>query len=61
MTPNVHYCPHCRSLRAKRPNTACVRCEKELPVAEGFAGLLRNVFKTEAVFVVPWSRRTVRL
>jgi hypothetical protein len=60
-TPNVHYCPHCRSLKATAPDTPCKRCRENLPAAEGFAGLLRDVFKTEAVFVVPWSRREVKL
>jgi hypothetical protein len=61
MTPNVHYCPACRSLKATAPDEPCKRCRENLPAAEGFAGLLRDVFKTEAVFVVPWSRRPVRL
>jgi hypothetical protein len=60
-TPNVHYCPTCRSLKATAPDTPCKRCRENLPAAEGFAKLLADVFNARAVFVVPWSRRPVRL
>ena len=63
-TPNVHYCPHCRSLKAKRPNTACVRCAQLIADGKGwraFFGICRVLGVGQPVFIVPWSRRPVRL
>ena len=62
MTPNVYYCPHCRSLRSREPDTPCARCEGAMSeINVGMVKAIANVFGMEAAVIVPWSDRPVKI